>query len=138
MRILEALRTAVRRTKVARAFALAGEPKPQPAIDFDTAGIGVSVDPAAEYDVGPGLEWSTVVEVRALKRDMLTTDLMCLQFVTSGGQVLEVHEEMACWSDLLDGLPGLLPGSMNRQQIYAAVMQPAFTVNETVVYRRVS
>ena len=41
-------------------------------------------------------------------------------------------------SELLDGLPGLLPGSMIRQLIYAAVLKPAFAVNETVVYRHAS
>jgi len=138
MRIFEALRTSVRNTRVARAFALAGAPRSQPAIDFDATGIRVSVDPAAEHDAGPGLEWSAVVEVTAFKRDLLTTDLICLRFVTSAGQVLEVHEEMPCWSELLDGLPGLLPGSMNRQLIYAAVLKPAFAVNETVVYRHAS
>src|SRR2546426_10415156 len=98
MRIFEALRTSVRNTRVARAFALAGAPRSQPAIDFDATGIRVSGGPAAEHDAGPGLEWSAGVEVTAFKRDLLPTDLICLRFVTGAGQGLGVHEEVPCRS----------------------------------------
>jgi len=138
MGLFEALRSAVRGSRVARAFSLAGAPEPQPAVYYDDSGVGVSLDPETEPNPESIVPWADIFTATVFKRDLLTVDLICLQLVTGQGSVLEVNEEMGGWSALLDSLPTYLPGCMNEQQILEAVVKPAFATNEVIVYRRVS
>ncbi len=49
------------------------------------------------------LRWSEVEEVHAYKRDLFTTDLICLAFKKSGREeYYQIHEEMAGYHDLLE------------------------------------
>src|SRR5437870_3687615 len=56
------------------------------------------------------LRWSEVEEVHAFKKDLFTTDLVCLAFKKSGREeYYQIHEEMAGYHDLLEVLPSRLP-----------------------------
>jgi hypothetical protein len=82
------------------------------------------------------LTWQEVQRVLAFKRDELTTDLVCLSFISGGSASVEVNEEMEGWDDLLGALPVALPGAMSSDEIYSSVMAPAFVTKETVVFER--
>ena len=56
------------------------------------------------------LRWSEIEEVHAFKRDLLTTDLICLAFKKLGrNEYCEIHEEMAAYHDLLEMMQKSLP-----------------------------
>jgi hypothetical protein len=53
--------------------------------------------------------WSEIERAYAFKRDLGTTDLVCLAFVTRDS-VVEVDESATGWRDLVAALPERLPG----------------------------
>src|SRR5206468_8395210 len=56
------------------------------------------------------LRWTDVEEVHAFKKDLFSTDLICLAFKRSGREeYYQIHEEMAGYRDLLELRPSLLP-----------------------------
>ena len=97
------------------------------AIGISQAGVSVGL--------GEVMPWANVRRVTAFKRDELTTDLICLTF--SDGEIsIEVHEEMSGWEELMREIPIRLSGALPEDQILAAVVQPPFATNLTVVYDR--
>ncbi len=88
-------------------------------------------------DNGDALElrWSEVEEVHAYKRDLFTTDLICLAFKKSGREeYYEIHEEMAGYHDLLDALPRHLP-KFTLEWILAVAV-PAFETSHQIVWKK--
>lgn len=83
------------------------------------------------------LRWSEVEEVHAYKRDLFTTDLICLAFKKSGkDEYHEIHEEMAGYHDLLELLPSRLPKFS--LEWFTAVAFPAFKANHQVIWKNPS
>ena len=81
------------------------------------------------------LRWSEVEEVHAYKRDLLTTDLICLAFKKSGTEeYYEIHEEMAGYHDLLDLLQSRLPG-FTMDWIFDVAI-PAFETKHQIIWKR--
>jgi hypothetical protein len=81
------------------------------------------------------LRWSEVEEVHAFKRDLFSTDLICLAFKRSGrDEYCEIHEEMAGYHDLIERLPIHLP--QFNQAWFSSVAFPAFKPNHQVIWRR--
>jgi hypothetical protein len=80
-------------------------------------------------------EWSAIDRAEAFKRDLFAVDLICLELRTDGGW-FEVNEDMAGWDALLSELPERLPGALAREELYAAVMKPAFAECRTLVFER--
>ena len=80
------------------------------------------------------LPWCDIVSAVAFKRDRWSVDLICIQFTDCEGVVVEVDEEMHGWDGLLQRLPAYLPGCVDKADILAAVMLPAFRANETVIF----
>ena len=81
------------------------------------------------------LRWAEVEEVHAYKRDLLTTDLICLAFKRAGkDEYSEIHEEMAGYHDLIEILPGHLAGFTLGWILSVAV--PAFKTNHQVIWKR--
>jgi hypothetical protein len=80
--------------------------------------------------------WVDVDEVMAYKRDLVTRDLFCLEIRSVAGGVLALHEEMPGWTEGLAALPKHLPGSMSPHASFMALVQPAFAINETIVYQK--
>jgi hypothetical protein len=81
------------------------------------------------------LQWSEVEEVHAFKRDLFTTDLICLAFKKAGKEeYYEIHEEMAGYHDLLEILPTYLPKFTS--DWFYAVAVPAFKNNHRIIWKR--
>ena len=87
------------------------------------------------FPPGACLDWSDVRRVSAYKRDLLTTDLVCLSFEGTSDS-LEVNEEMAGWKELVDALPELLPGSLAYGEWFPHVVRPPFAPRFFVVFER--
>ena len=81
------------------------------------------------------LRWSEVEEVHAFKRDLFSTDLICLAFKKQGkDEYYEIHEEMAGYHDLLEVLPSRLPKFTF--EWFRAVAFPAFEANHQIIWKR--
>ena len=80
--------------------------------------------------------WSDVTQVVAFKRDCFTVDNIRLAFEIDGEVVVEIHEDMAGWTDLLDALPGNLPGALPLEVWWAKVAFPPFELCLTTLYTR--
>jgi hypothetical protein len=81
------------------------------------------------------LIWKKVEEVHAFKRDLFTTDLICLAFKREGtNDYIEVHEEMEGYHDLLQTLPSRLPGFTLAW--FSDVAFPAFETNHQTIWKR--
>lgn len=81
------------------------------------------------------LRWSEVEEVHAYKRDLFTTDLICLTFKKSGREeYYEIHEEMAGYHDLLEVLQRRLPRLT--LEWFLDVAFPAFETKHRVIWKR--
>jgi hypothetical protein len=81
------------------------------------------------------LRWSEVEEVHAYKRDLFTTDLICLAFKKSGKEeYYEIHEEMAGYHDFLEVLQCRLPRFTLEWICDVAI--PAFETKHQIIWRR--
>jgi len=81
------------------------------------------------------LRWSEVEEVHAYKRDLFTTDLICLAFKRSGKEeYYEIHEEMAGYHDLLEVLQSRLP-KFSLEWIFDVAI-PAFETKHQIIWKR--
>ncbi len=81
------------------------------------------------------LPWNEVEEVHAFKRDLFATDLICLAFKRiEKEEYYELHEEMAGYHDLIEGLPAHLPGFT--LQWFSEVAFPAFETNHRIIWKR--
>jgi hypothetical protein len=80
-------------------------------------------------------EWSDIDRAEAFKRDLLATDLICLE-LRAHGEWVEVNEEMEGWDDLIAQLPQRLPGALSREKLFAAVVKPPFAECRTLAFDR--
>lgn len=104
-------------------------------ISFDSDGFSVKSlkDPGKKLDA---ISWSKIKRVTAFKRDLLTTDCVCLFFATGDESCIELNEEMKGWLELLDSLPNCLPGCKPLSEWIYRVTLPAFATNMTEIYLR--
>jgi hypothetical protein len=84
------------------------------------------------------IRWEEIASVIAYKRDLLTTDLICLVCTLSDGAEFQFHEELPCWQGLVDALPEHLPGCPAFPEWWHPVALPVFARNETVLFQRSS
>lgn len=83
------------------------------------------------------LRWSEVEEVHAYKRDLFTTDLICLAFKKLGTEeYYEIHEEMAGYHDLLEVLQNRLPNFT--LEWFFDVAFPAFETKHQIIWKKSS
>jgi hypothetical protein len=80
--------------------------------------------------------WADVVEIRAYKRDELTTDLLCLDVQVKDGTTWLVHEEAPGWEEFLEEAERALPGVRPFREWFAEVTQPALARNEKLIFKR--
>ena len=80
--------------------------------------------------------WDEVSSMVAYKRDLYTTDMICLLCTFSDGLQFEFNEEMPCWQSLVDALPQHLSGCPPFSEWWHPVAVPAFATNETVLFQR--
>jgi hypothetical protein len=84
---------------------------------------------------GEEVLWNEIEEVHAFKRDLITTDMICLEFKRSGKeQYYEVNEEMAGYQDLLQAMQKYLPG-FNLSWIPGTTLPP-FATNHQTIWKR--
>lgn len=79
--------------------------------------------------------WSDVRRATAHKRDLISTDLVCLEFDLAT-QSFEVNEEMAGWQSLVDLLGQYLEGAQSYSKWWPEVVQPAFHPCRVLVFER--
>jgi len=79
------------------------------------------------------LAWASVERAEVFKRDLLTTDLICLVFFC-GPELIEVNEEMPGWKALLRNAELHLPAMTPSSEWQGSVMKPAFEEKREVVY----
>ena len=82
---------------------------------------------------GVVVTWPEILEIRANKLDLLTTDEVRFVFALTSGQVVEVSEEQHGFSQLVEALAVEFPDT---RQWEAKVIPPAFAPNPTVLYCR--
>ena len=78
------------------------------------------------------VDFANTAKIVTFKRDLFTTDVICVVFVDRAGNGVIVHEEMPGFGDPLDALPAEFAG-IDREW-YAKVMQPPFATNETTLW----
>ena len=82
--------------------------------------------------------WKTVISIKAFKRDLYVVDRICLGVQLMDGSGIEVHEEMKGWDALVQKLPEYLPGCKTFGEWFETVAFPAFQLNETSVFEKVT
>ena len=86
----------------------------------------------AESLVG-GVEWSEIRKIVAFKRDLVTTDAVCLEFHLVGRDgVFEVNDDVGGFWELVGRVKEVFPGS--DQDWEATVVRPAFARNARVIF----
>jgi hypothetical protein len=79
--------------------------------------------------------WREVDTITVFKEDLLTEDLVCMEFIIGArNEVFEVNEEVAGFWEMVERIKEILPTS--RQDWELSVVKPAFTRNATVIYRQ--
>jgi hypothetical protein len=105
------------------------------AIAFDSAGFTVT-DLRSKDQERTGMCWDEVCQATAFKRDLFSTDCICLFLARTDGTGVELNEEMARWNTLVQALPQHLAGCKPWSEWFSAVAFPAFVPNATEIYRR--
>ena len=82
------------------------------------------------------LAWSEVREVLAYKKDLLTTDLVCLEFITFRDTAVVIDEERPGFHELLRKLPNFLDGFPPAEDWWRQVEQPPFATNLAHLWMR--
>jgi hypothetical protein len=81
------------------------------------------------------LRWDEIEKIRAFKKDLITTDLICLVFERHDNKEgFEINEEMAGYFDLLKALEAHLPEFNLSWMLDTA--SPAFATNSQVIWKR--
>ena len=80
--------------------------------------------------------WDAVVAATAYKRDLWSTDQVCIAFELSNGTFVEVHERMKGWVELCSAMPAHLPGAPRWEQWFMNMTSPAFESNTTLLFQR--
>ncbi len=97
---------------------------------------GVSFQKGATEEKSSVVTWENIVKATAFKRDLFTTDCICLCFETVDTEAIEINEEMNHWSDFIEVLPTFLPSCIPSHTWLWSVASPAFAPNVTEIYSR--
>ena len=82
--------------------------------------------------------WTTVTKVTVFKRDLFTTDCICMAFEMTDGKKLETHEDTNNWREFIEELPKHLPGCKSPADWLWNVTTPAYAPNITEIFLRSS
>ena len=104
-------------------------------IRCDESGFTVTVAGSVSSVAATSLKWNGVKTVLAYKRDLYATDLICLVFTSPDGTI-EVNEEMQGWSQLVERLPSLSPGTPPLSEWWERVAKPPFVTCVTTLFER--
>jgi hypothetical protein len=81
------------------------------------------------------IRWEEIQASTAFKRDLLSTDQVCIAFQLNKG-ALEVNEEMKGFADFCTAMAEKLPGSIPWTEWYMNVTTPAFELCVTPIFQR--
>ena len=102
-------------------------------ISHDRDGLTLALHPSGEV-VGR-LAWSDVRRATAFKRDLVTTDLACIEFELAS-QSFEINEEIPGWQSVVDLLDQYLPGALPYAEWWPEVLKPPFETRKTPIFDR--
>jgi hypothetical protein len=110
--------------------------KQRPAeIRCDESGFAITGADSVSSVGATSLRWNDVKTVLAYKRDLYATDPICLGFISPDGTI-EVDEEMQGWSQLVEKLHSLLPGTPPASDWWERVAKPPFASCVTKLFER--
>ncbi len=76
---------------------------------------------------------SEIESVKVFKRDLITEDLICMEFTTENSKC-ELNEEMKGWNDFVSTLPNVLPNCDIVDNWFPKVTETPFETNEVEIY----
>jgi hypothetical protein len=103
-------------------------------IVWDSEGFFVQQDKTQEKS--PNVAWAEIVKVTIFKRDLWTTDRICLILEKADETGLEVHEEMNGFSKFAEELSKWLVGCKPLSEWIWNVSTPAFKTNAAEIFSR--
>lgn len=80
------------------------------------------------------VNWTDIQAMFGYKRDLYTTDLVCLDIFCVDGQGIRLHEELPGWFQFIRKLPEHFPSVKPGWEI--ALTFPAFETNLTLIYEK--
>ena len=86
-------------------------------------------------DDGVEVRWDEIQGATAFKRDLLTTDQVCIAFQLNRG-AFEIDEGMKGFADFCTAMAEQLPGSIPWTQWYVKIITPSFEMSVTPIFKR--
>ena len=74
-----------------------------------------------------------IESIKVFKRDLVTEDLICMEFTTENSSY-ELNEEMKAWNDFVETLPDVLTNCERVEKWFSKVTQTPFETNEIEIY----
>jgi hypothetical protein len=93
---------------------------------------GVTLFPLGDHE-SISFQWPDVDEIRTYKRDLFTTDMICLAFLVAD-RWIEISEDDDGFTALTEMMAAKFPAIP--VDWYAEVMQPTFAMNERTLWKR--
>lgn len=104
-------------------------------IRYDLCGLRSTLHFREGTESTLAIEWSEVVEVVVFKRDVFAYDLICMSIRTPALACV-LDEQMDGWEALIDALPDILPGAVEKGVWWERVAFPPFAVSPTILFKR--
>ena len=94
-------------------------------------GFSLHEDDAKEVRI----EWPAIGKIVAFKEDLLTFDLVCLEFhLVAGDKIVELNEDTKGFWELVEKLKAVFPDS--DQAWESKVLKPAYSRNPFTIYEK--
>lgn len=98
---------------------------------------GFTVMPLTHSDeTSNSLNWASIAEAIAFKRDLFCVDQVCIVFCSNDGFELEVNEGMKGWNELCQVLPIYLPRTPAWEEWFMQITTRAFELNSILLFRK--
>lgn len=98
--------------------------------DADTDSTGIRIQLNSHF--GVKVAWDEVAFIKLFKRDLVTTDLVCIE-IGFAEMAIEINEEEAGFDRLAAAIQERFPKSKAQ---FSQVLFPAFAVSEQEIYRK--
>lgn len=105
-------------------------------IDIKDKGINVTSiahkKPLSQYCI----PWAEINTIIVYKKDLYTSDLICMYIASTNDRVLEIDETTRGWENLVENLTHYLPTASTFEDWFLEVAFPAFETNPVIIYSR--